>query len=138
MHRTTAEFRVEPNIERVGDGALALDIHVTAQDEKVTADYRLWRGVLFGPQASDLMKMEATPLEKDITHALLAALKSARVSTCPAFAVWLHPINHHLKVHSSFSSTELAWQEELPDEWRELESAVALLKGIAKYANSGA
>lgn len=118
-------------MERLGEAAFALHIQVSEQEDTFAADYRLWMGVLFGPPTSQLLEMEATPLNPELARKLMHTLKSAHVSAFPKHEVWLHPIKHRLQIDSIFNSSTFSWQDELPEGWRELQPAVDLLKRVA-------
>ncbi|MDM4767199.1 hypothetical protein [Pelomonas sp. SE-A7] len=135
---TTIELRIEPDIERIGEGALAIQVQIKERDEDLDAEYRLWRGSLFGPVTSDLMKQAATQLDPGLALSLLTELRSANIAACPRFEVWLHPVVYRLEVNSGFNTAQYSWQEELPEQWHQLGSVVALLKRIAEEARNDA
>ena len=138
MHWTTVEIRIEPNMERIGAEALALHIQISEREGSLAAEYRLWKGVLFGPSTSELLKEQAIPLEADVIRKLLESLRSAEITACPIFEVWIHPKEYRLEIQSGFNSAHYGWQEELPEQWKELEPAIDILKGIAQYATGDA
>lgn len=138
MPGTLIEFRIETDIERSDELAVVLLVNIYERDGGVGADYRLWRGTLFGPTTGELWEQRATELDSDLALTLLKELGSAKVAPCPKFNVWLHPTVYHLKVDSVFVTAQYTWHEELPDQWQQLSPVVSLLKRIVDEAKDEA
>ena len=126
------ELRRDPDTERIGEDGFALHVQVRQEQGGIQAEYWLWRGILFGPPTTELRAQPSHALAPERAVALLEELREAKLTPLPPSEVWLHPVNYLLEVHSGFSSARFAWQEDLPERWRELGPAVRRLIQLAE------